>query len=104
MHKQIQILVRILVLHYIFFTICYSQQDTLNNNRRKEVQARIDLINQLIKEKGYKWKAGFNSLSYYDDYQLAKLCGEKSEASKVELNLIKQDMPSLLKTQVELLK
>jgi len=66
-----------LVLLTIIFSLSfegYSQSNKIPT--KQEVQAEIDKINNLIKEKGYKWKAGFTSLSFYTKEQLKNLCGD----------------------------
>jgi hypothetical protein len=55
--------------------VSYAQVDTVSAERKAEVQRRIDSINKAIKQRGYRWKAGITSISYYSTEQLRQLCG-----------------------------
>ncbi len=86
----LNILFTMVVIHGLS-AIVYSQSEKITDTRRAEVQAIIDSINNQIKQKGFKWKAGFNALSFYSDEQLKNLCGEFYDPSKVKTNLAMQD-------------
>ena len=58
---------------------------------QEEVQKRIDIINQLIEEKGYRWRAGITSLSYLSIEELKALCGEYYNQNEFERDLAWQD-------------
>ena len=49
--------------------------DQITDSMRREVEQRIALTNQIIKEKGYSWKAGITSLSYFSNEKFASLYG-----------------------------
>jgi len=48
----------------------YAQQDRL-----AEAKERIAKINEIIKEKGYQWKAGLTSMSLLSKEEFKRRCG-----------------------------
>ena len=77
-----------LVLGAIIFTgswtLAFAQTDS--DPRQEEVQNRIDDINKLIEEKGYRWRAGITSKSYLSLEEMKALCGlniDSLEAIKI---------------------
>jgi len=68
-----------------------AQVDTVSAERKAEVQRRIDAINEAIKQKGYKWKAGITPISYYSTEQLRQLCGVLIDTSSSRLQSSETD-------------
>ena len=56
--------------------LCFAQNDDIPEEKKKQVEMEIKRINEKIKQKGLKWKAGITSLSYLSDEEFAKLCGD----------------------------
>jgi len=57
----------------------------------KKVEIRIQNINNIIKNKNLRWKAGKTSISFLSKEQFILLCSESYDSSMVQLNLINQD-------------
>ena len=85
----------------MFFIInnVYTQQKEISESMKITVKNRIDSLNKLIKEKGFKWTAGITPMSYLTDEEFSKMLIKNAKnnlpASKqinidTNLNLIKR--------------
>ena len=62
--------------------ISFSQGRQISDSAKAIVQARINLINQKIKEKGYRWKAGITPNSYLTNEETRRWFGHPNDTSK----------------------
>jgi hypothetical protein len=75
----------------LFPRFSFSQEGSISDSARAVVQSRIDSINQMIKEKGYRWTAGITSKSYLTKEEMASLCGLQRDTSKLQAMLREED-------------
>lgn len=77
---------QIIILIFLFLMVNgiknYAQQDQL-----AEAKERIHKINEIIRKKGYQWKAGLTSMSYLSKEEYMKRCGIISDTT---FNPVKQ--------------
>jgi len=62
----------------------YSLCEEISEAKRKEVEERISLINKIIKQKGFSWKAGITSKSYLSLEEMRKYCVEYFNPDELE--------------------
>jgi len=78
------------ILSILLPHICLSQDKNVSDSAKTVVENRIKMLNEKIKEKGYKWKAGVTNKSYLSEQELKNLCGELYNKDDVEDDLEKQ--------------
>ena len=67
--------------------LTFSQKGNISDSLKAAVQQKIDLINQTIKEKGYRWTAGVTSKSYLSEKEMKHLCGLHSDTTNLQKRL-----------------
>lgn len=69
----------------------FSQNIGISDSAKAAIEQQIKLINEKIKEKNYKWKAGITSLSYLSKEEMKALCGLLLDESELPKILQKED-------------
>ena len=70
---------------FIMLFVEVFPQNQISEAKKIEVQNRVNMINQLITQKGLKWKAGITSHSYLSHEELLKIWGGEKEEKKCDL-------------------
>jgi hypothetical protein len=85
-----QIVICLCFLNIFIFNYSSAQTDSIPEWKKAEVLKRIENINKIIKEKGYKWEAGITSKSYLSKNQLRNLCGDLTDTRNKEKKINEQ--------------
>ena len=71
--------------------VVFSQGKAISDSTRAAVAGRVQLINETIKEKGYRWKADITSRSYLSKEEMRNLCGVHVDTSMIQSLLERGD-------------
>jgi len=70
-----------MIISVLLILLCCTVSNYAQQNRLAEAMERISKTNAIIKEKGYKWKAGQTSISLLSKDELKQLCGIISDTT-----------------------
>jgi len=73
-HKQI-------IISVLLILLCCTVSNYAQQDRLAEAMERIAKTNEIIKEKGYKWKAALTSMSLLSTDELKQRCGIISDTT-----------------------
>jgi hypothetical protein len=73
----------------LFPRVIFSQNTTISDSAKTAVAREIRSINDIIKEKGFRWQAGITSKSYLSNAEKKKLCGIILDTSKARIAIWK---------------